>query len=310
MSLRLKILNTFLRAAVKPKLRRLKNPHKARRDLEHGARWFFRRAPLTTTLKITLADGLRALSIRNNSLTSASPKQPIILYLHGGGYVAGSPRSHAKMLGRLSLLTGLEVIAPWYKLAPEHPFPAGFNDAKDSFNALVSKGYAPNDIILGGDSAGGGMALALMADLATKGQKPRALFAFSPLTDMRFHGASFTENETNDPLLPAAQKDLIRTMYLDGHPPEDPRVSPLLAEFQTTPPPVFLQFSESEILRDDSLRMAAHLRAAGGIVTLDPWPDTPHVWVLFDGWLPEAREALQRTADFVKTVAQPDDRQA
>ena len=301
MSLRLRLLNAFLRIAVKPRLARMRDPLKARQDLERSARFLFRAPPYSLTLSTQLENGRSALWISNRP-GSRDRKKQVIFYLHGGGYVAGSPTTHAKMLARLARLTGLQVFAPAYRLAPEHPFPAAFEDAEFAFQALVAKGYDPSDIIIGGDSAGGGLALALMAGLCAKGTPPRAVFAFSPLTDMRFQSPSFESNSDRDPLLPAAQKTLIKDMYLGAQGPEDARASPLLARFACPPPPVFLQFSETEILRDDSLRMADHLQQAGGAVTLDQWSEPPHVWVLFDGLLPEARTALERVAGFINRL--------
>lgn len=313
MSLRLGCVNLFLKTFAKPRLRRLTDPTKARADLERSTRWFFRPAPFTLTLPIRLktisGQEISALSILNHPAkrrqTSQKPA-PVIFYIHGGGFIAGSPLSHAKMLSRLSQLTGLEIIAPYYRLAPEHAFPAAYDDILAAFLALLGKGYAASDIIIGGDSAGGGLAFALMAKLCADGITPRALFAFSPLTDMRFHGNSITENAQNDPILPTTQRGVITEMYLRGHSPDDPRASPLLADFPHAPP-VFLQFSNSEILRDDSLRMAAKLQAGGTWVEIDAWENTPHVWVLFDGVLPEARQALRRLAAFLSKIqANPD----
>jgi len=202
------------------------------------------------------------------------------------------------MLARLARLTGCEVIAPDYRLAPEHPFPAAVRDARSAWDGLIARGYQPEDVVIGGDSAGGNLALGLLAALLSEGIRPAGLYAFSPVTDLTFSGASIRANEGSDRLLPAARRgDLVR-FYLGGAAPDDPRASPLLADF-AAPPPVFLQFSETEILADDSRRMAAKLRAAGAVVTLDSWPDAPHVWVLFDGFIPEAREGLKRAAAFV-----------
>lgn len=309
MSLRLKFLNIFLKIAVKPRLRHLKDPTKARQDLERAARWVFPSVPMTLTLpiklRVSLGKEVSALSIRNRpTLMATKPgkPRPIILYIHGGGYLAGSPRTHEKMLARLSRLTNLEVIAPWYRLAPEHPFPAAFNDIYTAFEALLQKGHQATDIVIGGDSAGGGLAFSLMAKLCAEGTPPRALFAFSPLTDMRFMGDSFVYNAKSDPLLPMEKQGLVTRMYLAGNSPEDPRASPLLADFPTPPPPVFLQFSKTEILRDDSLRMADKLRKIGGQVDLDIWENPPHVWVLFDGLLPESRIGLNHVANFIKSI--------
>lgn len=162
-------------------------------------------------------------------------------------------------------------------------------------------------MVLGGDSAGGNLALGLLAALLAEGIRPAGLYAFSPVTDLTFSGASIRENTAADPLLPAARRDDLVQFYLAGARSDDPRASPLLAAFPA-PPPVFLQFSKTEILADDSRRIAEKLRAAGGAVTLDPWPDAPHVWVLFDGLVPEAREGLKRVASFVN--ARFDDDQA
>ncbi len=304
MSLRLRLLNLFLRLAIKPQFRRLSDLPRTRRHWEFAARWLMPTAPpFTLTQPVYLGNGARALSIMNRPAGKVQSKSPIILYLHGGGFLAGSPRTHAKMLARLSSLTGLEVIAPWYRLAPEHPFPAAFEDTRAAYAGLVAKGYNPGDIILGGDSAGGALALALLAQLCAENTPPRALFAFSPLTDMRFQGGSIVENASRDPMLPSSKNDHILEMYLAGNSPEDPRTSPLLAGFSAPPPPVFLQYGESEILRDDSRRMADKLRQAGGSVTQDEWPSTPHIWVLFDGLVPEARTALKRTAAFIKQIS-------
>ncbi len=299
MSLRLRLLNLFLRLFVKPRLGRLRDPEEARRHLNRTARLVFRTPPLSLMLPVAFANGKTALWIANRPTRLPTTRRRVILYIHGGGYVAGSARTHAKMLARLSRLCGMEVFAPTYALAPEHPFPAGLKDVENAFSHLNAIGYAPEDIILGGDSAGGGLAFALLSKLCLQGRPPRALFALSPLTDFRYKGDSFVENATRDPLLPASRKEMVRDMYLNGHSPEDPQVSPLLAEFPS-PPPVFLQFSTAELLRDDSRRMATRLRSLGGQVTEDAWADTPHVWVLFDGLLPEARQALERIAAFVQ----------
>ncbi len=285
---------------IKPRLARMRDPQTARRDLERAARLLFRAPPLSLILPIKTKDNRPALWVSNRPSRLARDR-PVILYVHGGGFVAGSPQTHAKMLARLSRLSGMAVFAPTYRLAPEHPFPAAVNDIDQAYNHLISKGYQPHDIILGGDSAGGLLALGLLARLCGEGRPPRGLFAFSPLTDFRFESRSFDENARRDPLLPSSGKERLRDLYLNGHSPEDPRVSPILATFPG-PPPVFLQLSDSEILKDESFNMAQHLRSFGGDVTLDAWHDTPHVWVLFDGLLPEARRALERVAGFLRTL--------
>ena len=187
----------------------------------------------------------------------------------------------------------MTVILPDYRLAPEHPFPAALADARAAWDALAAEG---RPMVLGGDSAGGGLALALLAGLLADGAPlPRLTFAFSPLTDMTFASRSMAENRDTDVLLPAHRAEELARMYLGDADPRDPRASPLCAGFAGAPP-VWLAVSGTEILRDDTLRMAAHLRASGVAVTLETHPDLPHVWPFFARYLPEGRATLARLA--------------
>ncbi|MDP4033045.1 MAG: alpha/beta hydrolase fold domain-containing protein [Pseudorhodobacter sp.] len=295
MSLRLWILTWLMRLVVRPMLARATTPAVARCDLERVARLF--RAP-PYMLHLVGRDSTPPL----HWISVGRPDdRTVMLYFHGGAYLAGSPATHAAMLGRLAKLTGLRVAAPAYRLAPEHPAPAAFEDACAAHGALMAQGYAPNRVVLGGDSAGGGLALALLADLCGRGLRPAGLFAFSPWTDMGLTGASLTENAALDPLLPASR--ITETVgHLRGDlPVTDPRISPLYASF-TAPPPVWFQVGTTEILRDDSRRMAAHLRDAGGKATVTEWLGAPHVWQLFDGYIPEARAALMEVSGFVRAI--------
>ena len=298
MSWQLTLANAWMRVGVKPLLARMSQVRLARRLLDRVAPKLFRAPPLSLYRWEHLTSDLRALRICNRPGSHPPLPGKVVLYFHGGGFIAGSPLTHRHMLARLSRLTRVEVVAPRYRLAPEHPFPAAFEDACIAFDALLVRGYAPEDIILGGDSAGGSLALALLARLTTEGRAPRALFAFSPLTDMSFSGESFQANASADPALPASRSELLSDWVLTNADPTDPRISPLFAKFET-PPPVFLQFGDTEILRDDSRRMAEQLMAAGGEVTCDEWANCPHVWVLMDGLVPEARAGLKRVASFV-----------
>jgi acetyl esterase/lipase len=235
----------------------------------------------------------------------AVDRRRVILYLHGGGYVAGSPATHRAMLARLSLLAGVPVLAPDYRLAPENPFPAALEDAAKAWQHLYDAGYDPEHIVVGGDSAGGGLAFALVSRLCRAGTPPAGAFAFSSWTDLAGRSPSVQENARIDPLLPAARLTEVAQMYLQGHPATDPEASPVLADFPS-PPPVLLQHSQTEILRDDTLRLADRLRGFGGTVTVQGWPTPPHVWQIFDGWVPEARAALAQAATFVRAALRPE----
>nr|WP_282569256.1 alpha/beta hydrolase [Aliiroseovarius sp. S1339] len=288
----------FSRLFVKTRLRHLDDPVPARRELERAADRIFRAPPFAWYRKVALGDHLTALWIEARPASRPTPSDKVILYLHGGGFIAGSPQTHRKMLARLSWLTGIRICAPDYRKAPEHPFPAAVDDCVTAYKALMAQGYPPDNIIVGGDSAGGGLTFSLLAGIDGRLPAPRAVFVFSPIVDLRFTSPSFEKNKTKDPLLPTEKRNLVVDSYLGAHPADDVAASPILHNFKS-PPPAFFQFSSTEILRDESLRMAEVLRAAGGQVELDEWPDAPHVWVILDGWIPEAREALQRVADFI-----------
>jgi monoterpene epsilon-lactone hydrolase len=291
MSLRLRLLNLWLRRIEKPALEKVA-PLVARARFERQAR-LFRDPPLALYLPADLG-GVPALwaSVR-------ARRGGVILYLHGGAHLMGSPATHRAMLARLSGMTGLRAVLPDARLAPEHPFPAELDDAETAFMALLAKGYPAACIAIGGDSAGGGLALALLARLLGRGIRPACLFALSPWTDLTGSGVSMRENARADPLLPVSRLDEARGLYLAGASPTDPGASPLFADFPGCPP-VFLQVSQTEILRDDSLRMADRLKGFGSEAEVDLWPDCPHVWALFQGLLPEADEALSRLARFLR----------
>ena len=291
MSVRLSLLTQVMRWLARPVLRRVSGPETARRRFNRAAR-LLRVPPYLVHLVDLGPVPLHWISVRRQRCDW------VILYLHGGGYVVGNPATHVGLAGRIARLTGLQVAMPDYRLAPEHSAPAAFEDARVAHAALLNKGYAADRIILGGDSAGGGLALALMADLCGRGLAPAGVFAFSPWTDLAMTGDSLRGNSACDPLFSVARMPDLVAMVRGQLAPSDPRISPLYAQFDR-PPPVLLQAGSTEILRDDSIRMGAVLRQAGGVAQVSVWPDCPHVWQLLDGYVPEARAALCDVADFV-----------
>lgn len=297
MSLRLRLLNSYLRRIEKPWLRRVSDPLRMRRGFERSSRVF--RDPKGALYLPDRLNGVPVLWAQVGARRTGA-----ILYLHGGAYLVGGPATHRAMCARLSQLTGLRCCLPQYRLAPEHPFPAALEDALAAWDGLLARGYPARHIVLGGDSAGGGLMLALLARLLQRGQRPAAAFAMSPWTDMTLSGNSLRENAGRDPLLPVQRIEEARGFYLGQCDPADPGVSPLLARFPDAPP-VLLQASRSEVLRDDTTRMAQVLRDQGAPVELDLWRGTPHVWPIFQGWLPEADVALGRIAAFVRAKLWP-----
>mgnify|MGYP001801227683 FL=1 len=297
---RLGLLNFGLRHIARPFLSRAKTPERAERDFVRAARFFHKPKGMrftTQTHKLSAPD--RSLPISRISLGRVD-ETGAILFFHGGGYVAGSAWTHRGMLARLSGFSGVPVLAPDYRLAQYAPAPAAFEDGLAAWTILRSElGLSASRIVLAGDSAGGGLALGLLAHLLEAGETPAGLIGMSPWTDLAMTGESLHTNEANDAILPRARMPELCDIVLAGGNPGDPRISPLYANW-LNPPPVYLQASKTEILLDDARRMVETLRKAGGEVKLDLWPDAPHVWQIFDGWIPEARDALDRAGAFAK----------
>ena len=222
-----------------------------------------------------------------------------IFFLHGGGYVTGSPALYRHVTWRFAAAARAELIAVDYRLAPACPFPAALNDAATAWRALLAEGVMPKRVAFLGDSAGGGLALALAMRLRDEGVPlPGAIVAISPWTDLAITGTSSRPGSA-DPMLKASDLDAFAAHYLNGGNPREPYISPLYGDPRGLPP-TLLQVGSDEILRDDSERMAARMREAGCDVTLEIWPRMPHVWHAFAPMMPEARRAIARVGAFIE----------
>ncbi|MEI4233192.1 alpha/beta hydrolase [Roseovarius sp. D22-M7] len=302
MSLRRSVLNLALRLMEKPHLARARDPERLRDGFERKAKFWFR-PPRGSRFE---ADGCSEMEVTwALGPGVACDSGPAILYFHGGGYVFGSPATHRAMLAHLSGLAGLPACLPAYGLAPEHPFPRA---VEDGLAALAALRDHPGGVILGGDSAGGGLALAVLAEtLRQGGRRPRGLFAFSPLTDLTFSGDSLRRNARADVMLPAHRAGEMAQLYLRGTDSRDPRASPLFAAFAGAGP-VWLTASDSEILLDDTRRMTTRLRADGVEVTEVLRHELPHVWPMFHGLVPEADDTLRDLAAWLRSLSsRPDE---
>lgn len=300
MSLRARLLTGWLRQTEKRLMARTRRPDQLRRHMERTARLFLRPPPGVRFAPVALGD---ELGLPINAVEVAPPGQrdgPLILYLHGGGYVFGSPRTHRAMVAHLAVRTGLRAILPRYRLAPEHPFPAALEDALVAYRAVMDH---PGGVILGGDSAGGGLTLSLLAQICALGLRPPVgTFCFSPLTDFTFSGGSFRTNAEADAVLPAHRAADMAQLYLHGADPRDPRASPLFGDFIGAGP-VWLTVGDTEILLDDTRRMTDRLVAQGVDVTCVIERDLPHVWPIMHGLIPEARQTLTELSGWITALS-------
>jgi acetyl esterase/lipase len=312
-SLRLLAVNMALRLVVKTALGLIKTPQAMRVQFERDAVRFFW-APEDANF---VADTIRRPGPDGNGIGNgtdgdtgnligalwASRGRPdrrrVILYLHGGAYVAGSSRTHRHLGAWLAGAAGVRTLLPDYRLAPEHPFPAGLEDALACYRHLLNSGYGPESIAFAGDSAGGGLIFALLLKLRAEGlPDPACLVAFSPWCDMTMTRASLQSNARRDALLPVRRfREVVRHYLRDGS-TTDPLASPVYGTFPN-PPPCLITASKSEILRDDATAMADLLRRSGGDVVLELWKDMPHAWPIFAGFLPEADLAVEQAGRFI-----------
>lgn len=220
-----------------------------------------------------------------------------LLYLHGGGYALSLPRTHAGFVARLCREIGAVGLLPEYRLAPEHPFPAAVDDVLATYRAALEISGDPRNVFVAGESAGGGLVLALL--IRARDERlplPAAAAAISGAFDLTFGGASHRENAERDPMIAAAAIRALRNLYLRGESPTHPLASPLHADLAGLPP-ILLTVGSTEMLRDDSTALAERIAAAGGVVELDVWPSMPHAFPLLP-LLPESRRAIRRTATF------------
>ncbi len=223
----------------------------------------------------------------------------VLLYLHGGAYLIGGPNTHRAICANLAKRGQMEVCALDYRLAPEHPFPAAREDAVAAFQALLEMGYKPEQIVIGGDSAGGNLSLITSLRLRDLGlAQPAALVCFSPVVD--FTGEQLHEPPAGDPLIQRSWVEQARDLYCPpGMSLDDPALSPLFADL-TGLAPVLIQVGEDEILRNDSLRFAEQARAGGVAVRLQRYPGLWHVFQAHAGMLKAADFALAEVVSFLR----------
>ena len=234
--------------------------------------------------------------------TPAASDDVVILALRGGGYCLGSLGSNRRFAALLSEHCSAAVLNVGYRNAPEHPFPAALDDALAAYRSLLAAGVDPTRIVVAGNSAGGGLALACLLALRDAGEPlPAGVVALCPWTDLAATGESIAANAATEVLLhPAGVLDTAHLYAADDRLTE-PYVSPLYGDLHDLPP-ILVQVSDAEILRDDAVRFARKAQQAGVAVTLEIFSGVPHVWHLFAGLLPEADTALRQVGNWVSRI--------
>jgi len=294
MSLRAEIMRLFLRVVVRPNVQSEASLDRVRGHITLLTR-FVPHPPRGTETVTVNAGGTPAALVT----TAASRSDRHILYLHGGAYIFGSPPLYRDMTWRIANQTRARVLCLDYRLAPEHPFPAALDDTVAAYRWMLQNGADPRHVAFMGDSAGGGLALAALMRLRDEGvQLPAAAVAVSPWTDLALTGETLRSNAARDPLIPIAHAQRGVALYLGNADPRHPHCSPLYSD-PCGLPPMLIVVGGDEVLRDDAVRMAERMRAAGCDVTLDVWPRMFHSWQMLVRLLPEAKTTVARTCAFV-----------
>jgi len=225
----------------------------------------------------------------------------LIYYLHGGAYMMGSPATHRRMLSYIARASGMRAVLPDYRLAPENRFPAALDDSLTVWRALLRGGESPSNMVIGGDSAGGNLAMATLLSLRDARERlPAACFLLSPWLDLAGEGESQHTRSSYDPWFKPEYLPTIARRFCTEEEIRSPLVSAVLADASGLPP-TLIQVGDHEILLSDSTRMADNIRNAGGNVDLHIWPKMWHVFQFFIGQMPESKKAIDDIARFLRS---------
>ena len=235
------------------------------------------------------------------SIVLGSDASRILLFFHGGGYCSGSILSHRRMVSEAGRAAGMRTLAVAYRLAPEYPFPAAYDDVLTAWRFLRNQGIPAARIAIGGDSAGAGLAVALITQLREAHEGlPACAWLISPWTDLTMSGSTLASKEAVDPIIHKGYLDELANAYLPaGMDRNDQRVSPLYADLRSFPP-ILIQVGSAEVLLDDATRFAAAAGAADVGVTLEIWPHMIHAWHLWNAHLEPGRGALVSAGAFIR----------
>lgn len=232
--------------------------------------------------------------------SSLITRNKVMIYLHGGGYVVGSPATHRSFIARMAKACSIRALSVDYRLAPENPFPAALKDSLAVYRQVLDHGIDPSNILFAGDSAGGGLSLATLISLRDNNLPlPAMSVCISPWTDLALTGESIKTCAHSDPYI-SHESLLLRDHYIGANDPRSPLISPLYADYNGLPP-MLIHVGTDEMLLNDSTRLATQAKACGVAVQLKIWERMWHDFPLWAPYLPEANQAIDEIAEFVKT---------
>ncbi len=292
-SLRSQILAPIMRMTMKKKLGKSGDPAKEREFLDKMSGMTSRRA----LGKYDVVGGVSG-EWQQAALGSADN---VILYLHGGAFVIGSPASHRDMVGAIADAAQARAFIVDYRLAPETLFPGAVDDAVAAYKGLLANGEKAEKIIIAGDSAGGGLTMSTLVALRDEGvELPAGAVCISPWADLTFTGDSMIVKDKVDAMLGRDSLSWFAGLYLGGQDAADPKASPIFADLSGLPP-LLIQVGSNEVLLDDAIRLNKAIKKAGGDATLEVWDGQMHVWHLMATIVPEGKHAVNVIGTFVKT---------
>lgn len=313
MSSQLMLVNRLLRATVKPALHFIsfdENKIGERRG------WLCAIASLVPLPAHTVVETFRLGAFGAEWVYSekhaAKAKDRVLLYLHGGAYLVGSPITHRNITARLARYGQCRVLAINYRKSPQYPFPYALEDAVSAYRYLLQQGYAPENITIAGDSAGGNLTFLTAIALRDRGlPKPAGVVGISPWTDLSSSGDSFFSHRSVDPMLPARRIAHAAKLHANGIPLDSPLLSPVFAELHDLPQ-MLVHVGESEVLLSDSLRFVDRARNYGVNAQIKVWKNAPHVFQIFAGIVPQSKQSLREIGHFLRhcwgeSVAAPAD---
>ncbi len=254
--------------------------------------------PENTKIEKIMADGVYAEWITCGNVNA----EKIFMFIHGGGYYRGSIASTRATVARISEQAGVRCLSIDYRLAPEHPFPAAIDDTYTVYNWIVKQGINPKNIIVSGQSAGGGLCLALLLKIKDdKGDQPLGAVAISPWTDLSQSGDTMKTNEDIDPIISKKYLDRMAGLYLKGSPFSLPLASPLFGDLSKLPP-ILIQVGTAETMLDDSKRFFEKAKKVNVDINIEIWKDMFHGWHGNAHILKDAELAIQSIGNFCKKL--------